>query len=138
MNLQDLQHPLLLLAGAGHFGVVIASCLVPRALGWKQQLAPLHPFMRQLFWVYGIFITLATILFGTLTLVFAREMTAGDPVGRGLAAAIALYWGARLGVQWFVFDASAFKTTVWHKLGDHTLTAAFVYITAVYAWVALV
>ncbi|MES2996881.1 MAG: hypothetical protein V4733_08735 [Verrucomicrobiota bacterium] len=133
----NLQLSLLILAGAGHFGIVTASMLVPRALDWKTQLAPLHPFMRRLFWVYGIFITLATVIFGALTLIFAREMAAGDPVGRGLAAAISLYWAARLIVQWFVFDSREFRTTIWHSIGEHVLTAGFVFVTVVYAWVAI-
>ena len=134
MNTQLL---LLRLAGLGHFGIMLASALVPHALNWKKQLAPLHPFMRQLFWVYGVFIVLATLAFGSLTLLHAREMAAGEPVARSLAAVISLYWGARLLVQWCVFDPREFLTTAWHKLGDHTLTAAFIYLTAVYAWAAI-
>lgn len=128
---------LLQLAGLGHFGIVIASALVPKALDWKHQLAPLHPFLRTLFWIYGIFIVLATIAFGSLTLLHAQAMADGEPVARSVAAVIALYWGARLLVQWLVFDAREFKTTLWHHLGDAVLTAAFVFITAVHAWVAI-
>lgn len=128
---------LLQLAGAGHFGIVIASALVPFALDWKRQLAPLHPFMRTLFWVYGVFIVLATLAFGSLTLLHAQAMADGEPVARSLAAVISLYWGARLLVQWFVFDAGELKTTIWHHLGDAVLTAAFHFITAVYAWAAV-
>ncbi len=129
-------HHLLILAGVGHFGIVIASLLVPFALDWKKNLAPLPPLIRSMMWVYGIFIVLATIAFGTLTLLHAREMAAGEPVARSLAAVISIYWGARLLVQWFVFDTREFLTTIWHKLGDHTLTASFIYLTAVYGWAA--
>lgn len=134
MNTQLL---LLRIAGAGHFGILVASALVPYALNWKQQLAPLHPFIRCLFWVYGIFIALATVAFGSLTLLHATEMANGEPVARSLAAVIALYWGARLLVQWFVFDPREFLATAWHKLGDHALTTAFIFITTVYAWAAI-
>ena len=128
---------LLQLAGLGHFGIVIASALVPKALDWKHQLAPLHPFLRTLFWVYGIFIVLATIAFGSLTLLHAQAMADGEPLARSVATVIALYWGARLLVQWLVFDAREFKTNLWHHLGDAVLTAAFVFITAVHAWAAI-
>lgn len=131
------QLPLLQIAGLGHFGIVVASALVPQALNWKVQLAPLHPFIRRLVWVYGIFIVLATVAFGVLTLLHAPEMAAGEPVARSLAAVIAVYWGARLLVQWLVFDPRDFLTTRWHALGDHVLTAAFLYLTAVYAWAAI-
>lgn len=133
----NTQLVLLQIAGIAHFGIILASALVPRALNWKQQLAPLHPFIRQLVWVYGIFIVLATLAFGSLTLLHAKAMAAGEPVARSLAAVISLYWGARLLVQWFVFDTRPFLTSIWLKLGEHTLTATFLYVTAVYAWVAL-
>jgi hypothetical protein len=128
---------LLLLAGIGHFGILTASALVPKVLDWKTALAPLPPFLRTLFWVYGIFIVLTIIGMGTLTLFHADAMAAGDPVARGLAAFIAVFWGARLYVQLFVFDVSAYLTNAWMKLGDHVLTVAFVFLTAVYAMAAL-
>ena len=130
-------HHLLLVSGVGHFGIVIASCLVPLALDWRKQLAPLHPFIRSMVWVYGVFIVLATISFGALTLLHAREMAAGEPVARSVSAVIALYWAARLMVQWFVFDPRDFLTSIWRKLGDHTLTAAFIFLAAVHGWAAL-
>ena len=71
---------------------------------------------------------------GTLTLINARAMAAGDPVARSLAAFIAVFWGARLIVQLFVFDASPWLTNAWLKLGNHLLTAAFIAFVSVYAF----
>lgn len=127
---------LIQLAGIGHFGILIASFQVPRIFDWKHELAPLHPFVRQLFWVYGAFIVLTIASFGVLTLVNAQALVAGDPVARSLAAFIALFWAVRLGVQWLVFDARPFLTTRWRALGYHTLAAAFIYFVAVFSYVA--
>lgn len=128
MNLETL----LIIAGLGHFGILIASFLVPRALDWKRHLAPLPPFLRTLFWVYGAFIVMTIGALGTLTLLHSRDMAASEPVAHSLAAFIAIFWGARLLVQFFVFDASEFLTTRWRKLGYHTLTVAFVAQITVY------
>ena len=128
MNLE----PLLIAAGLGHFGILIASFLVPHALDWKKQLAPLPPFLRTLFWVYGAFIVLTIGSLGALTLLHAREMAAGDSVARSLAAFIAIFWSVRLAVQFFVFDATEFLTTRWRKVGYHMLTLAFVALVSVY------
>jgi len=98
-------------AGAGHFGILAASAMVPRMLDWRGSLARIHPFMRRLFWVYGGFIVLTIIGLGTLTLLHAPAIAAGEPVARSLAAFTGLFWLARLGVQWFVFDAQPFLTT---------------------------
>jgi hypothetical protein len=106
-------------------------------LDWKTALHPLPPFLRRLFWVYGVFIVLIIICFGTLTLMHAADMARGEPVARSLAAVIAVFWGARLFVQWFIFDTRPFLTNAWLKLGDRVLTLAFLYLTTSYAWAAL-
>lgn len=137
MNIQLHLETFLRLAGLGHFVILTASALVPKVLDWKTALKPLPPFLRTLFWVYGIFIVLTIISFGTLTLLHADAMALGDPVARSVAAVIAVFWGARLIVQLFVFDARPYLTNVWLKLGDHLLTLAFVFFTLVYAAAAV-
>lgn len=128
---------LLRCAGLVHFAILIASAMVPRVLDWRANLARIHPFLRQLFWVYGAFIVLTIVGFGTLTLLHADAMAAGEPVARSLAGMIALFWMIRLGVQWFVFDCLEFLTSRLLALGYHTLTLAFLGLTLLYAWAAL-
>ncbi len=124
---------LLRLAGLGHFVILTASALVPKVLDWKSALKPLSPFLRTLFWVYGIFIVLTIIGMGTLTLLNAHAMATGDPVARSLAAFIAVFWGVRLFVQLFIFNARPYLINLWLKLGDHMLTLAFIFLTVIYA-----
>lgn len=137
MNITLNFENLLRLAGLGHFAILTASALVPKVLDWKTVLKPLPPFLRTLFWVYGVFIVLTIIGLGTLTLVNARAMAAGDPVARTLAAFIAVFWGARLIVQLFVFDTRPYLTNLWLKLGYHLLTVAFIFLTLVFTAAAL-
>ncbi len=125
------------LAGLGHFAILTASALVPKVLDWKTALKPLPPFLRTLFWVYGVFIVLTIIGMGTLTLFNAHAMATGDPVARSLAAFIAVFWGARLFVQLFIFDSRPYLTNIWLKLGDHMLTVVFIFFTAIYTLAAL-
>jgi hypothetical protein len=137
MNFSLTLHHALLFAGLVHFAVLAASALVPKVLDWKTALAPLPPFLRTLFWVYGAFIVLTIVAFGTLTLLHADAMARGEPVARSVAAVIALFWGARLVVQLFIFDARPVLTRAWMKLGYHALTVGFVFLTSVYGWAAL-
>jgi hypothetical protein len=130
-------HHALLLAGAMHFCILIASALVPGVLDWKTALAPLSPFLRTLFWVYGVFIVLTIASFGTLTLLHADAMSHGEPVARSVATVIAIFWGARLAVQLFVFEARPVLAKAWMKLGYHALTIAFAFLTGTYACAAL-
>jgi hypothetical protein len=126
----------LLAAGAAHFGILFASALVPRVLDWNGQLAQVHPFLRRLFWVYGAFIVLTIIGCGALTLLNAGAMASGEPVARSLCAFIAIFWLARLAVQWFIFDAKPFLTNGWLVAGYHALTVTFIGLVVIYGWAA--
>jgi hypothetical protein len=128
---------LLLFAGLLHFMILFASALVPRVLDWRSNLAKVDPFLRRLFWVYGVFIVITIIGMGILTLVNAGAMATGEPAARSLCWFIAFFWLARLAVQLFVFDATVYLTNWLLKTGYHCLTGLFIYLTAVYGWAAI-
>lgn len=127
----------LLVGGFLHFVILIASALTPRVLDWRSNLATLPPFLRRLFWVYGCFIVLVIISFGVLTLLHADELASGAALPRSVCAMIALFWLARLAVQFFVFDARPFLTTPLLRLGYHGLTLLFIALVLIYGCVAL-
>lgn len=128
---------LLQLAAGLQFSILIASALVPRVLKWRQNLAGLNPFLRKLFWTYGIFVVLVIIGFAVLTSLHAAAMAAGEPVARSLCGFIAIFWAARLVVQIGVFDARLFLTTWFYKVGYHMLTIIFTCLVLIYGWAAI-
>jgi hypothetical protein len=128
---------LLLIGGVLHFVILIASGLTPRLLDWRANLAVLHPFLRRLFWVYGGFIVLVIISFGTLTLLKADELSAASPLARSISAMIAIFWLARLAVQFFVFDARPFLTSTFRRVGYDGLTFLFTALVFIYGSAAL-
>ena len=128
---------LLVVGGCIHFAILTASALTPHVLDWRKNLAPLPSFLRRLFWVYGAFIVLTIIGFGTLTLMHVHAMASGDPLARRLCGFIALFWLARFVVQLWVFDATPFLITRLMRFGYHALTVAFVYLAAVFGYAAL-
>ena len=125
------------LGGLLHFAILIASALTPGVLEWRRHLATLPPLLRQLFWVYGSFIVLMIISFGTISLAHAAALASGEPLARSVCAVIAIFWAVRLAVQLFIFDATPFLTNSLLKLGYHALTAAFVALTLIYGGAAL-
>ena len=129
---------LILIGGVLHFLTLIASAMVPKTLDWKGELAKLTPFLRTLFWVYGAFIVLTIIAFGLLSVLHFRELAAGDSLARSVCAVIAIFWGVRLVVALFVFDASEFLTTWYFKVGYHLLTVTFIYQTIAYGYCAII
>jgi hypothetical protein len=128
---------LLLAGGRLHFVILLASALAPRVLDWRGNLATLDPFLRRLFWVYGGFIVLTIVSFGTLTLLNADELASGGKLPRAICAIIAIFWLARLAVQFFVFDPRPFLTTAFLRLGYHGLTLLFSALVFIYGSAAL-
>ena len=130
--MQVLFNDALWLAGIGHFVILIASFQVPGKLGWKEDLIKLRPFNRKMLWVQSSFTVLTIIAFGTLTLALHAELVRGDRGAIGLAAFIAVYWTARIGV-----DALYFSHEDWPKgrlfiVGHFLLTSLFIFLAVVY------
>ena len=128
---------LLVLGGVCHFGILIASALVPRVLDWKGELRSLSPLSRHLIWTHGAFIVLTIIGLGALSLINASELASGAKLARCVCAFISLFWGTRLAVQFFYFAPQEYLQTLMLKIGYYVLTVVFAYLTIVYAWSAL-
>ena len=129
---------LLTFAGFLHFGLLLASFSVPRVLGWKSELTRVSALTRQLVIVHGGFIVLTIIAFGLLTLVAGRELLAGNRLALALTAFIGVFWTSRLLIQLFYFDAGAWLTTPFRRVGYRALYLVFGYFAIVYlsaAWV---
>ena len=132
MNLELL----VFIGGILHFGILLASAMTPKVLDWKASLEKLDGLSRQLVWVHGAFIVLVIIGFGLLSVLFAGDLVTGTPLARGVCLFIALFWAARLIVQFFVFDAKPFLKTAFLRAGYHGLTLVFIYHVVVYAYAA--
>jgi len=128
---------LLEFAAALQWSILIASALTPRVLDWRTNLATVHPFLRKLFWVYGAFIVMVVIAFSALTFLHADAMASREPVARSLCVFIAIFWCARLFVQFAVFDPRPFLTNRFYHLGYHALTVAFAFLVFVYGKAAI-
>ncbi len=75
-------------------------------------------------WVHGAFIVLTIIGLGAISVASATELATGSFLARSVCGFIALFWGARLAVQFFYFDATPYLTTLSLKFGYHGLTVA--------------
>ena len=128
---------LILIGGVLHFSVLIASVQVPRILKWREELAKLDPFLRRMFWVYGIFIVLVILGFGTISVSQAEALTSGSALGRWICGFIGVFWGLRLIIQFTVFGRPTFLTSLLHRTGYHLLTLLFLYLTSIYLYTAL-
>lgn len=133
MNLEWL----IFASGVLHFGTLLASAAAPRVLNWRVELLKLDRLSRQVIWVHGAFLALVILAFGLVTTMFAADLAAGSPLARGICGFIALFWGARLMIQFVMFDATPFLRTALLKAGYHGLTLVFIYQTLALSWAAI-
>src|SRR5262249_30484398 len=125
MNLTTLVQ----IGGVIQLGILLASALVPGVLDWETELRPLSTLSRRLIWVHGAFIVLVIIGLGSIALCLPNSLTDGSLLGRAVCIFIGLFWFARLGVQFFVFDARPYLVLPLLKVGYHALTVAFLYLS---------
>jgi hypothetical protein len=109
---------------------------MPRAVNLRLHLALLPPFIRQLFWVYYIFIGLCLVSFGLGTVLFAETLAAGGGLARAMCAFLAVFWTLRLIAATFVLDVRPYLTSTSWRLGYQATNIVFIYLPVVYAWAA--
>ena len=87
--------------------------------------------------MHGAFIVIVIVGFGLLAVLLPDQLAQGTPLARAICLFIALFWTARLGVQFFVFDAKPHLKNRLLAIGYHGLTVVFLYhaiIFSVAAW----
>jgi alginate O-acetyltransferase complex protein AlgI len=134
--MKELVSLALWLAGVGHFCVLGASFQVPARLEWATDLPKLKPFNRKLMWTYAAFTLMTIVAFGALTLGLHEELLRGDRAALWLAAFIAVFWSARVGVDFLYFERSDWPKGKGLALGHLLLTSLFIAMASAY-WLAL-
>lgn len=125
------------IGGLMHFAILIASALVPQVLDWRGELRKLTPLTRQLVWVHGVFIVLTIIGLGAIAIVNAPLLAEGSLLARWICGFVAIFWLARVTLQFVLFDPKEYLTSALLKLGYHTLTFVFLYLGLTFAWAAV-
>ena len=120
-----------------HLGTLLGSAQVPKELNFKEELPKVAPLMRHWILVAGAYVVLNLIAFGVISLTLSKELASGSPLARAFCGYVAIFWGCRLVVQFFVFDAKPYLRNWFLTLGYHGLTLVFTWHTLVYGYAAL-
>jgi hypothetical protein len=128
---------LLVLAGLGQIALSLGSLAIPRALGWIEDTAKLRPLTRQVFWTYATYIWATNVCFGLISSVAPDLFLDRSSLARLVCGFIATYWGARVIVQFVLFGRSEAPPGLFFKIAEAALVVLFVYLTAVYGYVAI-
>ena len=121
----------LVIVGLGQIALVLASLFLPRILGWRSQTARLEPLTRRVFWVYAAYILGTNLCLGTLTALAPDLLLDRSVLARFVAGYAAVYWGARLVIQ-FVWFRGVCPKGRWYAAADAAVTAAFGFWAASY------
>ncbi len=95
---------LLIVLGLAHAGF-------PRYFAWKKELFGLSLINRQMVYVHTFFIALTVFLMGVLCLTSSAEI-AETPLGRKVSLGLAVFWIARLFVQFFGYSPGAARKAI--------------------------
>lgn len=120
------------LAGVGHFCVLGASFQVPARLNWKEDLPKLSTFNRKLMYVYSGYTVYTILAFGVLTLFLHREMLRGERAATALAVFIAIYWTARIAVDFLYYEHKDWPKGPQFVAGHILLTGLFCALAVAY------
>jgi hypothetical protein len=124
---------LVFLAGVGQIVLALASLAIPRVLRFREETAKLRPLLRELFWTYAGYILCTNLSFGLLSALRPEWLLDASPLAAAVTGFIAVYWGARLLIQFTFFDRSDAPDGVHVRLAEAGLVTLFVYNTVVYS-----
>jgi len=124
---------LLWVAGGLQLAIAAANLPLARVLRFREEHARLSPLVRQVHEVHHVYLMGVLVLFAAVSLAFPHELTR-SPLGRFLAGAISIFWGARVLVQRFLYERGALRR---HPVADWSCTLVFAGLAATYAAAAL-
>jgi hypothetical protein len=125
---------LIIAAGVGQLLLAACSLAIPRVLRWSEELAKLRPLTRQVFWTYAGYIWTTNVCFGLVSVFMPDELVAGSRLAAVVCGFIALYWLARVVIQFAYFDRRDAPAGMIFRVAEFGLVGLFVFLTAIYGW----
>ncbi len=122
------------LAGLAHIGLGLGSVMIPKMLDWKSAFTNTPTLIKQMFWTYAGYILFINVYFGVISLLLASEMLSGSGLALATTFLIAIYWIARVAIQFLYFDASDLPKTFIYKAGEWILVTLFIAFSIIYTY----
>lgn len=126
--------PLIWIAGAIQLVDTIVNVALPKRIQTRENLERVSPLLRQIFWSHWAYIMLVLLIFGVMCVFFAPVLAGGSPIGRFLSGSLAIFWGLRVPLQLFWFDAEFRRK---NRLADVCFIAASTYLAIVFTFAAI-
>ena len=124
------------ITGAMMIVLALLHVVFPRRFRWKEEFAAISLLSRQVMYVHTFFIALTVFLMGVLC-VTSAEMLANTELGRRVSFGFAIFWIARLLIQFFGYSSLLWKGKRL-ETGVHVgFAVLWVYFSVVYTLVAI-
>jgi len=109
----------------------LVHAIFPKYFDWKKDLAGLKLANRQMMHVHTFFVALTVFLMGFLCLTSSHEIT-GTPLGRKVALGLAVFWTARLFIQFFGYSPQLWKGKMFETTVHIAFSVFWAYVSAVF------
>lgn len=133
MNSSNL-YLLLKIAGLGQIILGVVSLAIPKLMGWKKELGVLRPLIKQMFWTYAGYIFFINVFWGIISFVAPDELLNRSLLASSLTFFIAIYWGARIVIQFLYFDRKDAPKGPVYLIGEVGLIMLFAFLSFVYGF----
>lgn len=118
---------------AGILLVLLAAlhAIFPKYFKWEAELLPLSLINRQMVYIHTFFIALSLLLMGLLCITSAQELMS-TPLGEKVSMGLAVFWIARLVMQFFGYSSELWKGKKFETLMHITFSLLWIYFSVVF------
>ena len=121
-------------AGVLQWLVAFSNLFAARIFRYRENIAKVSPFVREVFIVQNIYIMATVITFGILCVGFAPELAGRSALGRFLSGFLAIFWGGRIVIQLFFYDKDVKRS---RPILNIAFLVTFIYLCGTFAVAAL-
>ncbi len=110
--------------------IASSNLFAARIFAYRENIARVTPFVREVFIVQNIYIMATVVMFGIVCVAFAPELAGGSGLGRFFSGFLAVFWGGRIVIQLFFYDKEVKRR---RPIGNLLFLATFFYLFGVFA-----
>lgn len=133
MNTARILEWLLRAAGVSLIGLSLLHFAFPRRFRWREELAAISLLNREIFYVHTFFVCLTVAGMGLLCALAPGALTERTTLGVWVSAGGALFWAARLYIQFFVYSASHWRGRHFERNVHVAFSLLWTFYTGVFA-----
>lgn len=121
----------IIIAGILLMALASIHVIFPKYFRWKQELNSLSLINRQLMYVHSFFIAFAVFSMGVLCVTSAKEL-AGTVLGKRICLGLAVFWTARLLVQFVGYSAKLWKGKMFETVIHILFSVLWIYLSTIF------